>query len=383
LDGDLARYALESGDVLLVEGNANPDRLGNAALWRNQLPVALHQNHLIRIRPLRDILPEWLVNALASEAVRTQILASAKTSSGLHTINSTVVRKISRDLPPPGEQRKIAGIRSSVEDAIEATHAVIDQLQVVKKAMMAELLTRGLPGRHTRFKITEIGEVPEEWEVRPLPEVASWQNGKAFPSSDYATLGVRLVRPGNLAVGGVVVWDEKHTTHLPNQYAEEHPTFLVRPGELLMNLTAQSLEDEFLGRVCVTPDGPPCLLNQRIARIVPTAIDRRYLQWVLCGSHFRSHVDRIPKGSKVQHLYNADLEAARLSLPPRDEQRGVARILDALRERCAAEALCVQSLAKLKSALMSVLLTGEVRVKPDNGHRPLEADRSHSTETSL
>ena len=65
--------------------------------------------------------------------------------------------------PPLPEQRKIAAILSSVDDAIEKTQAVIDQVQVVKKGLMQELLTRGIPGRHTRFKKTEIGEIPEEW----------------------------------------------------------------------------------------------------------------------------------------------------------------------------------------------------------------------------
>ena len=76
-------------------------------------------------------------------------------------------------LPPLPEQRKIAAILSSVDDAIEASQAVIDQLQVVKKAMMAELLTKGLPGRHKKFKQTEIGEVPEEWSFGDVGEVAS------------------------------------------------------------------------------------------------------------------------------------------------------------------------------------------------------------------
>ena len=60
---------------------------------------------------------------------------------------------------------KLAAILSSVDDAIEKTQAVIDQVQVVKRGLMQQLLTRGLPGRHTRFKQTEIGEIPEEWGV--------------------------------------------------------------------------------------------------------------------------------------------------------------------------------------------------------------------------
>ena len=60
------------------------------------------------------------------------------------------------------EQRKIAAILSSVDDTIEKTRSVIDQVQVVKRGLMQELFTRGLPGRHTRFKQTKIGKLPED-----------------------------------------------------------------------------------------------------------------------------------------------------------------------------------------------------------------------------
>ena len=71
-------------------------------------------------------------------------------------------RSCCRSVP---EQRKIAAILSSVDDAMEKTRAVIDQVQIVKSGLMHDLLTRGLPGRHTRFKQTEIGPIPEEWEA--------------------------------------------------------------------------------------------------------------------------------------------------------------------------------------------------------------------------
>src|ERR1041384_790962 len=64
-------------------------------------------------------------------------------------------------LPPLTEQRKIASILSSLDDTIEAAQAVIDQLQNVKNVLMADLLTRGLPGQHAQFKQTDLGEVPE------------------------------------------------------------------------------------------------------------------------------------------------------------------------------------------------------------------------------
>ena len=72
-------------------------------------------------------------------------------------VSKRAVRGLRVRLPPLPEQRKIAAILSSVDDAIEKTQAVIDQVQVVKRGLMQELLTVGIPGRHTRFKKTEIG----------------------------------------------------------------------------------------------------------------------------------------------------------------------------------------------------------------------------------
>ena len=72
-------------------------------------------------------------------------------------------------LPPLPEQTKIAAILSSVDEAIAATQSVIDQTRKVKQGLLQDLLTRGIG--HTRFKQTEIGEIPEAWEVKRLDSV--------------------------------------------------------------------------------------------------------------------------------------------------------------------------------------------------------------------
>ena len=90
-------------------------------------------------------------------------------------------------LPPLSVQRKIAAILSSVDASIEKTQAVMDQVQVVKRGLMQELLTRGLPGRHTRFKQTEIGRIPNSWELLPLQRFVTSgpDNGLYRPQRDY------------------------------------------------------------------------------------------------------------------------------------------------------------------------------------------------------
>lgn len=59
-DGELARYGLSAGDLLVVEGNGSADQIGRAALWGGAIEPCVHQNHLIRVRPTQVVLPAFL-----------------------------------------------------------------------------------------------------------------------------------------------------------------------------------------------------------------------------------------------------------------------------------------------------------------------------------
>ena len=69
-------------------------------------------------------------------------------------------------LPPISEQKKIADILSTVDDVIHKTTQIIEKTKELKKGLMQRLLTRGIG--HTRFKKTETGEIPVDWEVVKL-----------------------------------------------------------------------------------------------------------------------------------------------------------------------------------------------------------------------
>ena len=97
----------------------------------------------------------FLWHALAREIPN---LTRVSQGSTFAAVNRTDLNALEFSIPSPREQRKIAAILSSVDDAIEKTQAVVDQVQVLKRGVMQELFTRGLPERHTQFKKTEIGD---------------------------------------------------------------------------------------------------------------------------------------------------------------------------------------------------------------------------------
>ncbi|MCP3056901.1 restriction endonuclease subunit S, partial [Aurantimonas marianensis] len=115
------RFNLRSGDLLLIEGNGNPENLGRGCIWAGQIPDCVHQNHIFVVRTLHkaDLLPEFLLLQLQSRRGRNYLLSCAKSSTGLATLNSQQLKQFPVLLPHLPEQRKIAEILRAWDEAIE------------------------------------------------------------------------------------------------------------------------------------------------------------------------------------------------------------------------------------------------------------------------
>lgn len=108
---ELNRLQLRSGDLLVVEGNGSREQIGRNALFRGEIDGCVHQNHVIRVRPRRDLLnPDYLSLYLNSRQGMEQMLQRAMTTTGLHTLS---VRKIeSLEFPVPTLAEQNAAVES-------------------------------------------------------------------------------------------------------------------------------------------------------------------------------------------------------------------------------------------------------------------------------
>lgn len=131
-----------------------------------------------------------------------------------------------------------------------------------------------------------------------------------------------------------------------------------------MNLTTQSLKDEFLGRVCMTGDGECCLLNQRIARLTPTGVHPRFAFWLFKSPRFRRYVDELNTGSLIQHLFTSQVDDFVLPVPTKDEQAEIVRCLENLLSGQSSLELIFSGLpdklTELGSAILAKAFRGEL-----------------------
>jgi type I restriction enzyme S subunit len=354
---ELERYRLRPGDIVFSRVGS----VGRAAVVRSEQAGWLVSGQMLRVRLENpEIETDYLAYVIASHWFQ-KALASRLVGSTRKSINTEILQNLPLIVPPIVEQQKIAFILSKVDDAIQNTDEIIAKTQQLKKGLMQQLLTKGIG--HTKFKQTEIGEIPEEWKVVRLGELVDVLNGRFFPSEHYTDTGIKLLRPGNLHEEGFIDWNQANTRYLPVEYASSAKEWIVRGNEIVINLTAQSLEEEFLGRACITSEDEYCLLNQRIARITPRSIDAVFLFWVMKSGVFRRFVDRLPGGTKIKHIYTRELLSFQVPYPPLAEQRRIAKVLLDTSQKIAYEKDLLSRLHSLKKGLMQVLLTGRVRVK--------------------
>ncbi len=105
-EDEVERYQLQIGDVVLTEGG-DADKLGRSAVWRGELPLCLHQNHIFRARPSKHVLPEWLSLFTNSPVGQAYFLAAAKQTTNLASINMTQLRNCPTPVPSLDEQQRI------------------------------------------------------------------------------------------------------------------------------------------------------------------------------------------------------------------------------------------------------------------------------------
>lgn len=259
-------------------------------------------------------------------------------------------------LPPASEQIKIASILASVDEVIQATQAVVEQLQVVKKAMMAELLTRGLPGRHTRLKQSPIGTVPEAWEVLPLDALCSFTSGgtPARENRAYWSGGIPWVKTGEINYEVIESTEETISAlGVANSSAK-----IVPRGSLLMAMYGQGATR---GRVALL--GVDAALNQACLAMLPgLKTSSEFLFHVL--SHRYAELRLLGHEGTQKNLNAGSIKELKIPVPSGDEQKAIVEAADCLVQRIATETAMVGALTYVKSCLLSVLITGELRVKP-------------------
>ena len=140
-ENQLEKYMLKVGDVLMNEGG-DFDKLGRGAVWRAQVPVCLHQNHVFKVRPHSEKLAsDFLAAVSASPYGKSFFMMASKQSTNLASINSTQLKAFPIPLPDYHEQIRIQTQFNRLAQVLNGSAAELKKQRALKAALMQDLLT--------------------------------------------------------------------------------------------------------------------------------------------------------------------------------------------------------------------------------------------------
>ena len=157
----------------------------------------------------------YLFYYLKKQNIRNDIAGKMEGSTGRQRVPKNVLGNLRIPLPPLPEQQRIAAVLSAVQEAKEKTEEVIKAARELKKSLMHHLFTYGaVPVGDVGdvvLKETEIGAVPEEWEVMRLGDVAKIVSG-GTPSrkkTEYWNGKIPWVKTGEVNYNIITKTNEK------------------------------------------------------------------------------------------------------------------------------------------------------------------------------
>ena len=246
-------------------------------------------------------------------------------------------------LPSLPEQKKIAEILGTVDKEIQKTDKIIAATEKLKRGLTQQLFSRGIG--HTKFKKTKVGDIPKEWSLLKLKDVAKFTNGKAHEkdiseNGKYIVINSKFISTN----GQVIKRSDKNLSPL-----------LV--GDIAMVMSDIPKGKAFAKCFLVEENGK-YTLNQRICSIKATKINNKFLYYILNRNEYFLGFDN---GVGQTNLRKDEVLDCPVQLPSSREQNEIVEMLSAVDKKISVNKKMKEKLTLLKKGLMQDLLSGKKR----------------------
>ena len=277
----------------------------------------------------------------------------------------TTIQGVSREdvdslpilLPPLPEQRAIAAVLDSIDDAIESAETVIAATEQLRDSLLHQLLTRGVPGWHTEWKeVPGLGTIPAGWEVVRLGEVcAPPEYGASASARPFDPKLPRYVRITDITDDGRL-----RKADVASADPSAVDGYELGPGDLLFARSG-TVGKTYLYR----PEDGPCVYAGYLIRFRPLGemASAEFLERFTRSQLYWRWVESMFRAGAQPNINAAEYSSLPVVLPPMKEQQAIAALLDGVDATIAEAKRERDGLQLLKESAANALLLGRVRVE--------------------
>ncbi len=294
-------------------------------------------------------------------------------ATGVPSLNRNFVHPTSVHLPPLPEQRRIAKILDTVDEAIRATEQLIAKLKQMKQGLLHDLLTRGIddngelrdPERHPeQFKDSSLGRIPRGWDVGHVATEFQVESGLTLgPHRKPQRHPHPYLRVANVHRERLDLSNIAHMEASDSEIVNKS----LRHGDLLVVEGHANAQE--IGRCAMaSEDVDGFTFQNHIFRLRPFRMNNKFVLYYMNCSFVRSYWWRMCSTSSGLYTINkTKLKKLSMLMPSAEEQEAIVAKVDQIERRVLREQSHLAKLKLLKKGLMEDLLTGRVRVNVDEG----------------
>lgn len=349
---DLPRY---KGDSITITG-------------RGTVGVSMYRKDdfdaVIRLLVLESRNKNQTNNFFISELIN-EVVKFPNESTGVPQLTVPQIKDVLIPLPPLPEQQRIAKALSDVDALISTTEKLIQKKKNIKQGAMQNLLTgkKRLPGfglqtKSPSYKQTELGLIPDDWEVKKLSEFGTFSKGSGISREESNTGEYPAVRYGEL-----------YTTH--NDYIKSFYSHIsyevaskskkINKGDLLFTCSGETKED--IGKCVAFIGNEKAYAGGDLLILSPTVnIDSLFYGFLLNTTVAVKQKSSMAQGDAVVHISAESIGKIRVPFPSKEEQTSIANVLSSMDKEIETLNTKLEKYRNLKTAMMQQLLTGKIRL---------------------
>lgn len=343
------KYLCKKGDIIFGKRNAY---LRKVSISDRDAVVS---GHSMVLRPKGSLIYDKFLSCLMQSNLFWKTAHSISEGSMSPTIKWKILEKQKFIIPSIPEQKKISEILWAIEENIEKTEKLLETTEKLKKGLLNQLLTKGTG--HTKFKETEIGEIPEEWELKKISSISKVRRGASpRPIDDksyFSENGPGWIRIGDLT--GIYKYLNKTSQYLSEKgVAKSVP---VKKGDLIMS-------------ICATI-GKPIIINMEacihdgfvLFEDIDNSIYPEFIFYFLLSNeeYFKSLKQEGTQGN----LNTKIVGDVYIPIPFLEEQKIIINIFNKIDNTIETYKSHITHLSNLKKKLTNELLSGNIRIPPE------------------
>lgn len=269
------------------------------------------------------------------------------------------------------EQERIAKALSDVDALISTTEKLIQKKKNIKQCAMQNLLTgkKRLPGfaKSTNYKQSELGLIPEDWEVKSLGEIFEFRPNNTFTRDclNDSKGEYQNVHYGDVLIKYPSILDcSKESIPFINEGINvKFSKYGIKEGDIII---ADTAEDETVGKAVEIYN----LGNRKLVSGLHTFLCRkitddfapRWLGYFMNQAIFHNQLLPFITGTKVSAVSRSAIQNVKVLIPSKEEQTAIASVLSSMDKEIETLNTKLEKYRNLKTAMMQQLLTGKIRL---------------------